>query len=71
MEDVLLRSLFVKTDDGYLEVRYYGRRVVWVGPAPVSWMYYGAWPWLWLEPSPSLAIVKEGPKALVLAPVRR
>jgi len=66
MEDVLLRCLYVKQPDGsYLEVRYFGRTIVWVGQAPVLIFQHSVWPWLNQEP-PSLALVKEGPKAITV-----
>lgn len=74
-ESILLRSMYIQTDDGYLEIKYYGRRIVWIGAAPVFFLEVADWPWHFdrSEPipyrpwwMPSLALVKEGPKALTV-----
>jgi hypothetical protein len=64
-DDVLLRRLYYEENGQWMEARYYGRRVVWVGPAPVLLLHLCRWPWRTQEP-PSLALVKEGPKAIIL-----
>lgn len=67
-DDVLLRCSYFKQPDGsYLEVRYFGRHIMWAGLAPVVLFHLADLPWgPFRESSPSLALVKEGPKALVL-----
>lgn len=66
--DVLVRCSYFRQPDGtYIEVRYIGRRIVWVETfVPFFRLMTGDWPWEF-DRSPSLALVKEGPKALVLA----
>jgi hypothetical protein len=64
-DDVLLRRTYFKRGDRWFEVRYFGRHIVWVEELPLFLMTSHSWPWLFPE-SPSLALVKEGPKALIL-----
>jgi hypothetical protein len=77
-DNVLVRcSYFQQPDGSYLEVRHIGRHIV-AEPAPVLFLEYrklfapAHWSpekpfWaLHQEPSSSLALVKEGPKALTI-----
>jgi hypothetical protein len=65
-DDVLLRSIFYERDGQWFEARYYGRKIVWTGPAPVFFLNTYGWP-RFFQKSPSLALVKEGPKALTIS----
>ena len=65
-DNVLVRCSYFKQPDGsYLEVRYFGRRIVWVEPVPFFLLAIHDWPWQ-VGRSPSLALIKEGAKALTI-----
>ena len=68
-ESVLLRCVYFKRDGVLYEARFLGRRMLWCERAQVVFI---DWPrMMWkvegFDAKPCTALVKEGPKAIVLA----